>query len=582
MHQKIKNHFSLLLIVIFGLVLPLHKVQAVVPLVGAGIAAAVVYIGGWVLQALSFATAGLVSLATAILHWVLYSIPYAYTSGGIVDIGWPIVRDLVNMFFVIILVFIGLSTALRLGGYGTKKMLFSLVMIALLINFTPVIAGLIVDASNIVMNFFVEGLSPGAYFQAHLAAQKALLPASIWEALNPFKNIEQLLGSLILIVLDIVAFIIFGIFALLFLTRYVAIWILVILSPLAFACYILPGTRRIFTQWWNQFIQWCIVGIVAGFFLYLGTQMLGALGEISGSSQDKFTGPVDMMTNLMPLVTLIIFYIIGLFVALSTSAMGAGHIISFGKTAGKKVGGISLGMARGVPAISKAEAAARKRLETIPLLGRAIGGPAAYEREKMKKMTELAKDYEGLPPQEIERVLRMRPLTRNDRLRQAGIVEHLAKRGQLRDEAKAEIVKAVKAVGMLPEEILKKRPDWAPEFGRNIEETLRKQDPEDFRKNAQTEAFKNINVSLSSLLDRAKFDELGKGKMGIRQEIIRTIQNPPAGWSVPPQHESTYQQRLNDIANDPRWPIAVVRGGAILPGTEEFRKTEEEIRRRLR
>lgn len=334
-NKKYLFYFGFL--VLLGIVVPTQQAQAVVPLVGAGIAAAVVYVAGWVMQAVSMATAGLVSMASLVLQWVL-GLAWPYTSGGIVDIGWPIARDLANIFFVVVLVIIGIATALRLEGYQAKKALPTLIFIILLINFTPVIAGLIVDGSNIVMNFFIEGLDPGAYFDAHLSAQRSILPASIWEALNPFTNIEQLLGSLAIIIMDLLIFFILQVFAILFLVRYVAIWILVILSPIAFASYVIPATRSFWKLWWNQFFQWCIFGVIAGFFLYLGTQFLGNLDKIVPPTSQGFTGPADVLINLMPLLTVGIFYIIGLFVSFSASAMGAKQVMGAFKKGGQATG----------------------------------------------------------------------------------------------------------------------------------------------------------------------------------------------------------------------------------------------------
>ena len=65
------------------------------------------------------------------------------------------------MILVLILIYIALATILRLAGYETKKLLVTFVIVALLVNFAPVICGLVVDASNIVMNYFVKDLSGG-------------------------------------------------------------------------------------------------------------------------------------------------------------------------------------------------------------------------------------------------------------------------------------------------------------------------------------------------------------------------------------------------------------------------------------
>ncbi len=65
--------------------------------------------------------------------------------------GWTSVRDIANLFIVLGFVVIGISFALRIGEYGSKKVLFSLIIIALLVNFSGLFCGLIIDASNIIM-----------------------------------------------------------------------------------------------------------------------------------------------------------------------------------------------------------------------------------------------------------------------------------------------------------------------------------------------------------------------------------------------------------------------------------------------
>jgi len=333
-----KQKILFFLILGLGLILPLSRAKAFDPIIGSAVAAALAVVGGWILHLISFATAGLVGSASSVLHWVLYDLPFSYTklvdSFGdptIVGIGWPIVRDLTNMLFVIILVFIGLAIALRLKDYEAKKTLVPLIIIALLVNFTPVIIGVIVDASNIVMNFFLQDLSPGAYWERHLSLQKSIMPTG-WEFLNPFKHMENTLAALMLVIMDLIVFAILFMYTLLFLVRYVAIWVLVILSPLAFACYILPATRKFFSQWWDQLLQWCIIGIIGAFFLYLGTHLFKIVEGMQFSAEGQGM-IVELAIKLISLVTLIIFYIIGLMMAFSTSAMGAKQI-----TAGFKRG----------------------------------------------------------------------------------------------------------------------------------------------------------------------------------------------------------------------------------------------------
>ena len=96
------------------------------------------------------------------------NVPYTPGADGegneFVFYGWSIVRDFVNMFFILILIIIGLSTSLQFETYRWQKTLPRLVAVALLVNFTPVILGIFIDAANIMMNYFVSSLASESIF----------------------------------------------------------------------------------------------------------------------------------------------------------------------------------------------------------------------------------------------------------------------------------------------------------------------------------------------------------------------------------------------------------------------------------
>jgi len=128
----------------------------------------------------------------------------------------------------------------------------------------------------------------------------------------------------------------------LFFLRYIAIWVLVILSPIAFVCYILPNTRSVWSQWWQQFFQWSFIGVIAAFFLYLADHMMMATKEIlfeAAQEVGNAPGLAPVINNIMPYGIVIVFMIIGLMLSLSSSAAGAKEALSFGQKAGGKVGG---------------------------------------------------------------------------------------------------------------------------------------------------------------------------------------------------------------------------------------------------
>ena len=248
--------------------------------------------------------------------------------------GWELTSGLTNIVFVVALIAIGLGTALRITGYQAKKTIPLLILVALLINFAPVLLGVIVDASNIAMNYFLSaGFGGGdVYFkQVSMAwgatGQSALAPWDIQ------KSTTALATSLAVNFFNLIGAAVFFLFAFLFLFRYIAIWILVILSPLAFACYVLPATRNVFNMWWKQFIQWSIIGAVASFFLYLANILMNqVLTENAVVVPDPGANPIGVLaSSLLPWAIVIAFLFIGLMMSLSTSAMGSSIVVNRAK-----------------------------------------------------------------------------------------------------------------------------------------------------------------------------------------------------------------------------------------------------------
>jgi hypothetical protein len=301
------------------------------------------------------------------------------------------------MAFIIILAWIGIATILRLREYRTGKTFFYLILIALLINFSPVLVGLIVDFSNIIINFFVSGIlradsfnqllvgDPGVEGDGIIEAASIQVWRQVGEAVRFWGPLEnQIVGLGVILAYGFffaIAAFIFFLLALLYIFRVLAFWVLLILAPLAFLCFILPGTRKYFRRWWHQLLQWAIIGIVAAFFVWLAFGFLSAsttrpdLYQFFGSVEDcdpttetieadcnpdpGICRPCDtplvvslqqttnagegafaqlfilLMNALLPLGVATVFLLLGLFSSFITGAMGASMIIDFARRKGK-------------------------------------------------------------------------------------------------------------------------------------------------------------------------------------------------------------------------------------------------------
>jgi|GEM_PF-2365918 len=267
------------------------------------------------------------------------NIPYT-TGNKFVMYGWGVVRDIVNMFFIVVLIIIGLSTSLQMETYRWQKTLPRLVAVALLINFTPVVLGVFIDASNIMMNYFVNSLAEESIFVMRMRALYDTMATNLADAAwTSFSGaiITPVAMTVIFTLFNLFTGLLYAVYGAIFAMRYVAIWLLVIISPLGFFCYILPATQPFFRKWWNWFVGWCIAGIAGAFFLYLGEVMFQFIDQdamIPPSTQHQGM-EIGAFIQAFPLLIPLFFVFLGLVMTVTVSAAGAKGIVEgFQKASG--------------------------------------------------------------------------------------------------------------------------------------------------------------------------------------------------------------------------------------------------------
>lgn len=193
---------------------------------------------------------------------------------------WVVVRDLCNMFFILILLIIAFTTILRVESYPVKKLLPKLLIMAVLINFSRIICGLLIDFSQVIMLTFVNAFKDGGgNFVAYLNVDKFL---QLVDKETKFWGESGI--SLTDIVVSYIAAILFMIIAtitmvailIVFLMRMIMLWIYVVLSPLAFLLSAFPGGQKYAGQYWGEFSKYLINGPVLAFFIWLSLITLGS------------------------------------------------------------------------------------------------------------------------------------------------------------------------------------------------------------------------------------------------------------------------------------------------------------------
>ncbi|MBN2884675.1 hypothetical protein JXE04_01995 [Patescibacteria group bacterium] len=206
-----------------------------------------------------------------------------FISSGAVIEGWVVVRDLANMFFVVILLIIAFATILHLEEYNYKKWLPKLILMAILINFSKTICGLLIDVAQIIMLTFVNAFKDVA--GGNLIDMLGIKSIVTLAKGNDDVGFWAIVGAYILgLIYMIVALVVITTMMMVLAMRIVMIWIYVVLSPLAYLLSAFPGGAKYASEWWSEFIKNLIVGPVLAFFIWLSFAALQT-GTYSDTAQ---------------------------------------------------------------------------------------------------------------------------------------------------------------------------------------------------------------------------------------------------------------------------------------------------------
>ncbi len=188
--------------------------------------------------------------------------------------GWIIIRDICNLGFILVLLAISLGSILHIDRYSYRVYLPKLLLMAILINFSKLIAGIIIDIGQVMMLAF------GSHI-INLGAGNIMNSLGITVLLSLSPNTPTkitaaaILGSVLLAaIFAIIAFIVIAIITITLVTRIVMLWILVVLSPIAYLFSASPVGKSYASQWWSEFIKWVFYGPILIFFVWLSFQAI--------------------------------------------------------------------------------------------------------------------------------------------------------------------------------------------------------------------------------------------------------------------------------------------------------------------
>jgi len=215
--------------------------------------------------------------------------------------GWTAVRDILNMFFMLLLLFSAFATIFQVEKYHLKKMIVMLIVMALLVNFSFPISRFIVDFSNSAMYFILDSAFGDS--QSSTAKMADIFNyGAVVQKTSSTSIPNTMTSQLMTLIFDFILLVSFIAIWINLLIRILAFMILIILSPAGFTFAFFPGTKDIADKWWSALFKYSFLGPVMAFFLYLAMLIFANTNSSSVISKLSFTGTV--IIYMVPIVFL--------------------------------------------------------------------------------------------------------------------------------------------------------------------------------------------------------------------------------------------------------------------------------------
>jgi uncharacterized membrane protein required for colicin V production len=254
--------------------------------------------------------------------------------------GWTIMRDLANMAFIFIIMYIAFTIMLKAETANTFRNLAAVIVVALLVNFSFFFTRVVIDTGNILAVQFYNAIArditattpPLSGTPIAIGGQITDLSAPIMNAVKvqsllgvtSFSEVNKLIQgasgwgafstflalSLLFIALGIMLVVIAASFlfaGVKFLLRVVGLWFVIIASPLAFAARALPSNSTamyLYGEWRSALINFTFYPAVYLFIFYIITQFMKRISGqslTSGAVSGVFTGSTTSDT-ISPLI----------------------------------------------------------------------------------------------------------------------------------------------------------------------------------------------------------------------------------------------------------------------------------------
>ncbi len=324
----------------------------IVGAVGGKIGQIVMMVNGILLQAIAIPIMSILFRISAAMldmsiKFTLSTGIYKDTSSGVLIV-WSMIRNICNITFIFILLWASIQTILGIADGKTKKIIVSVIVAALLINFSLFITRIVIDAGNILAVTLYNKIDPtgiglDSVFMKNLGLS-GITAAAKEASIDGVVSISFGIVSYLQLITLFIAFFVFMYAMLLMATRIVVLIFLAALSPIGFMGNVLPKMAEYSKQWRETLYGQVMIAPIFLLFVYLIMQVANEFQNIptgtitSLHTADDLSKSSDYLAYFK-YVMVIMLLIIAVKITKKMSGVVGGAV--------EKLGGMAIGAALG-------------------------------------------------------------------------------------------------------------------------------------------------------------------------------------------------------------------------------------------
>lgn len=243
---------------------------------------------------------------------------------------WASFRDLANIVMIGVFVYIAFMVMLNVQSFSAEKYAVHVLVVALLVNFSLFFTKVVIDISNITAIQFHKALTSNGTVEIGTAFIQKIGAASAWwgnigeaAAASMEQGLTGLLAYGIFTSLFFAAVAAVFLYAIILLvSRALTFIVLMAVSPLAFAAYMIPQLEKHLSKWWSLLINNALFAPLLMMMLWATLQITDKINGDGQAIAKMIAGDISSAEMILKTAIILGLFYASIKIASSLSLMG--------------------------------------------------------------------------------------------------------------------------------------------------------------------------------------------------------------------------------------------------------------------